>query len=156
MRVHKPRLRLEGGRFYCHNRAMPAAIAHPAIPPSTIILFAHGSRDPRWAQTLDDLQAALVQQAAAQGRSCVVRQAFLELMEPRLPQVLAELGAQGTTAVAVLPVFWSEGGHVLRDLPALITQAQQQHPQLQVTVWPVLSRWPGLLDWLAGQALAKI
>lgn len=121
-----------------------------------IILFAHGSRDPRWGETLNQLQAALEQQAAAQGRACTVRQAFLELMEPRLPQVLAELGAQGATKVAVLPVFWAEGGHVLRDLPALIAQTQQVHPQLQVQVWPVLSRWPGLLDWLAGQALGEL
>ena len=58
--------------------------------------------------------------------------------------------------IAVLPVFWSEGGHVLRDLPALIDQTQQQFPGLQVQTWPVLSRWPGLLDWLAGQALAQL
>ena len=95
-------------------------------------------------------------QAAAQGRTCVVRQAFLELMEPPLPQVLAQLGAEGATQVAVLPVFWSAGSHVLGDLPALIAQAQADYPQLQVQTWPVLSRWPGLLDWLAGQALAQL
>ena len=129
----------------------------PALTTTTpIVLFAHGSRDPRWAQTLDHLQTALEQQAAAQGRTCVVRQAFLELMEPPLPQVLAQLGAEGATQVAVLPVFWSAGSHVLGDLPALIAQAQADYPQLQVQTWPVLSRWPGLLDWLAGQALAQL
>ena len=86
----------------------------------------------------------------------MVRQAFLELMEPPLPQVLAQLGAEGATQVAVLPVFWSAGSHVLGDLPALIAQAQADYPQLQVQTWPVLSRWPGLLDWLAGQALAQL
>ena len=40
--------------------------------------------------------------------------------------------------------------------PALIAQAQADYPQLQVQTWPVLSRWPGLLDWLAGQALAQL
>ena len=54
----------------------------------------------------------------------MVRQAFLELMEPPLPQVLAQLGAEGATQVAVLPGFWSAGSHVLGDLPALIAQAQ--------------------------------
>lgn len=113
----------------------------PALTTTTpIVLFAHGSRDPRWAQTLDHLQTALEQQAAAQGRTCVVRQAFLELMEPPLPQVLAQLGAEGATQVAVLPVFWSAGSHVLGDLPALIAQAQADYPQLQVQTWPVLSR----------------
>ena len=58
--------------------------------------------------------------------------------------------------MAVLPVFWSAGSHVLGDLPALIAQAQADYPQLQVQTWPVLSRWPGLLDWLAGQALAQL
>ncbi|GAA3983148.1 CbiX/SirB N-terminal domain-containing protein [Comamonas faecalis] len=123
--------------------------------PTAIVLFAHGSRDPLWARTLDDLQAALQQQAAAQGRPLAVVQAFLELMQPPLPQALHALAQQGHRHVGLLPVFWAEGSHVRRDLPALVAQAQQQHPGLQVQVWPVLSRWPGLLDWLAGQALAR-
>lgn len=147
-------LRGAAGCFFRDNRGMHTT---PALTTTTpIVLFAHGSRDPRWAQTLDHLQTALEQQAAAQGRTCVVRQAFLELMEPPLPQVLAQLGAEGATQVAVLPVFWSAGSHVLGDLPALIAQAQADYPQLQVQTWPVLSRWPGLLDWLAGQALAQL
>lgn len=134
----------------------PEPTSAPLAAATTIVLFAHGARDPRWAQTLHQLQTTLEQQAAAEGRLCTVHQAFLELMQPSLPDVLHALGAQGATSVAVLPVFWSEGAHIRHDLPALIAQTCQHHPQLQVQVWPVLSHWPGLLEWLAGQALKQL
>ncbi len=137
------------------TRSAPLPTTNPlGAAPEALVLFAHGARSARWAEPLHALQEALQQQAAAQGRRCVVRLAFLELMQPDLPQVLAELADAGLHDVAIWPVFWAAGGHVLRDVPALIAQAQQRDPLLQVQIWPVLSRWPGLLDWLAGQVFA--
>ena len=52
-----------------------------------LILFAHGARDPRWAEPFQRLQA-LVQ---AQSPESVVKLAFLELMTPRLPELTDEL-----------------------------------------------------------------
>lgn len=134
--------------------ALPLGSPQGAAP-TALVLFAHGARSASWAQPLHELQAALQQQAAAQGRSCTVRLAFLELMQPDLPQVLTELADAGLHDVAIWPVFWAAGGHVLRDVPALIAQAQQRDPQLRVQMWPVLSQWPGLLDWLASQVFAS-
>ena len=48
-----------------------------------LILFAHGARDPRWAEPFEAIAAAV----RARAPSVDVRLAFLELMAPDLPTV---------------------------------------------------------------------
>jgi sirohydrochlorin cobaltochelatase len=91
-----------------------------------IVLFAHGARDPRWAAPFERLQQ-LVQ---AQMPDAAVALAFLELMTPRLPEVVDRLVGEGCKDITVVPVFLGQGGHVLRDLPLLAEQLRQNYPQL--------------------------
>lgn len=95
-----------------------------------LILFAHGSRDPRWAQPFLRLQEIL----RVQLPDVVVELAFLELMEPRLPALVERLAGEGVDAVSVVPVFLGQGGHVLRDLPALVGDARAQHPAMRIVL----------------------
>ena len=95
-----------------------------------LILFAHGARAASWAapfERLRDLTQARVPEVP-------VSLAFLELMEPRLPQRVAELAAQGVTQVSVVPVFLGQGGHVLRDLPLMVEQLRMEFPALAIGV----------------------
>ena len=94
-----------------------------------LILFAHGAREPRWAEPFERLLARVRAQAPAVD----VRLAFLELMQPDLPTALAELAALGADSIRVVPVFFGEGGHVRRDLPALIGKLQQDFPEIAIT-----------------------
>ena len=111
-----------------------------------IVLFAHGSRDPAWAEPMQALQRAVHRRAAP---ACPVRVAYLERMTPTLAEVLNELAAGGHSPIDLVPVFWAAGGHVLQDLPALVDSARRQCPGLRVDVRPTLSGWPGIMDWLA-------
>ena len=95
-----------------------------------LILFAHGARDPRWAQPFERLQ----QLAQAQLPDVIVALAFLELMEPRLPAVAAQLAAQGCEEISLVPVFLGQGGHVLRDLPPMVEELRAAYPALTITV----------------------
>ena len=95
-----------------------------------LVLFAHGARDPRWAAPFERLQQ-LVQ---AQSPGSIVALAFLELMTPRLPELVAQLIDQGCDDVTVVPVFLGQGGHVLRDLPVIAEQLRQDHPRLTLKV----------------------
>ena len=61
-----------------------------------------------------------------------VELAFLELMEPRLPELARDLAARGCTEMKVVPVFFGQGGHVLRDLPLLIDRLRADHPQMRI------------------------
>lgn len=92
-----------------------------------LILFAHGARDPRWAEPFRRLQK-LVQ---AQQPDVEVSLAFLELMTPRLPELMEELVPRGCTEVTVVPVFFGQGGHVLRDLPVMLDQLRATYPQVR-------------------------
>ena len=109
-----------------------------------LILFAHGSRDPAWGESLH----ALAREIQAVEPDLQVRCAFLERLAPDLPTVLAEL-APGASRLDVCPVFWAANGHVQRDLPALLDEARAAHPGLELRLLPVLSALPGMLAFLA-------
>lgn len=110
-----------------------------------LVLFAHGARDPRWAAPFERLQRLLQDQLP----DSAVALAFLELMTPRLPDVVADLVGQGCEELTVVPIFFGQGGHVLRDLPALADQLRQQYPQLTVKVAPAVGEDASVLNAIA-------
>jgi sirohydrochlorin cobaltochelatase len=101
-----------------------------------LILFAHGARDPRWAEPFQRLQALVQSQSQSQSQSpeLVVSLAFLELMAPRLPQLVAELIAAGVGDVTVVPVFLGQGGHVSKDLPLIVDELKATYPAVSFKV----------------------
>ncbi len=94
-----------------------------------ILLFAHGARDPAWTQPFEATERALRARAQAQGADVAL--AFLEFMSPTLLEAGAQLAAQGCTQVTVVPLFLGAGGHVRKDLPRLMAEMAEQHPQVQ-------------------------
>ncbi len=119
---------------------------------NALILFAHGARDPRWAQPFQKLQAIARQQRP----DTEVELAFLELMEPRLPEVVSRLAAAGCQRVSVVPVFLGQGGHVLRDLPPMIDELRSQYPALQITVSPAVGESPEVLEAIGTYCVASL
>jgi sirohydrochlorin cobaltochelatase len=111
---------------------MPALITDPT--PDAIVLFAHGARDPAWAQPFQAIASAMRERDAA----TPVVLAFLELMQPSLPDAVAALVAQGARAVRVVPLFLGAGGHVKRDLPELLTRIRAAHPGLSLDATPAI------------------
>ena len=105
-----------------------------------LVLFAHGARAASWAAPFERLRDTL----DAQLPGVPVTLAFLELMEPRLPQVAAELVAQGVDDITVVPVFLGQGGHLLRDLPALADAIRAAHPHLQLQLAGAIGEDPGV------------
>jgi sirohydrochlorin cobaltochelatase len=106
-----------------------------------LVLFAHGARAPGWAEPFERLR----DQTRARLPGVAVSLAFLELMEPRLPAEVAALAASGVQDVTIVPVFLGVGGHLLRDLPALVTQLQLEHPAMRVTVAGAVGEDSGVL-----------
>jgi sirohydrochlorin cobaltochelatase len=95
-----------------------------------LVLFGHGAREPKWAEPFQRLR----QIVQSRQPDVTVELAFLELMAPRLPDLVRELEESGHSEVTVVPVFFGQGGHVLRDLPTMITQLRQDHPEMTVKV----------------------
>ena len=95
---------------------------------SAMILFAHGARDPRWAQPFQRLQA-MTQTNMPEVK---VELAFLEFMTPNLTDLVAQLIEDGYEKIVVAPIFLGQGGHVLRDLPMMVNQLRETFPMLEL------------------------
>ena len=110
-----------------------------------LILFAHGARAASWAAPFQRLRAL----TAEQRPDCEVTLAFLELMTPSLPDEAARLVAQGVDEIAIVPVFLGQGGHLLRDLPALVEELRATYPDLRLSTMPAVGEDPGVLAAMA-------
>lgn len=93
-----------------------------------LILFAHGARAASWAAPFQRLQK-LTQESAPLVR---VELAFLELMQPQLPELVSNLVDQGIQEITIAPIFLGQGGHVLRDLPLMVDELRLRYPQLKI------------------------
>ena len=117
-----------------------------------LILFAHGARAASWAAPFERLRE--LTQARTPGVR--VSLAFLELMEPRLPALAADLAADGVTDITVVPVFLGQGGHVLRDLPLMIDQLRTDHPQMTINVVEAAGENAAVLNALSDYCAASL
>jgi len=100
----------------------------PANTDFGVLMFAHGARDPRWAEPF--LRVAERVRAAAPEMS--VELAYLELMEPDLLTGVRRLAARGAKQIRVVPLFFGSGGHLRGDVPALIRQALAEMPGVSI------------------------
>lgn len=116
---------------------------------SALVLFAHGARDPRWAAPFQRLQALVKEQLPQQE----VELAFLELMEPRLPDAVNKLAAAGCSMVTVVPIFLGQGGHVLRDLPVIMQELQTVHPNVSFRLVEAVGENPEVLQAIAAYCI---
>ena len=91
-----------------------------------IILFGHGARDARWREPFDRLADLWRKQHPG----TPVELAFLEMMQPSLEEAVALLSAAGVAQIAVVPVFFGQGGHLRNDFPVLLQSCQAKFPQI--------------------------
>jgi len=92
-----------------------------------LILFAHGARDPGWAEPFEALRARVTNLAP----TTPARLAFLELMQPDLQDATADLVAAGVDTIRIVPIFLGQGGHLRRDLPERINNLRTKYPQVE-------------------------
>jgi len=93
-----------------------------------IVLFAHGARDPLWAETFQRLIAKL----NARRAGVPAELAFLEHMQPDLTTAIERLAARGVERVTLVPLFMGRGGHLRRDLPQIVARACEANPGVLV------------------------
>lgn len=118
---------------------------------SPSLLVAHGSRDPRPQQALNQLAEYLGQRSGCSG----VGTATLELAPLPLHQQIQEFAqfsrSQGYSQVQILPLFLSPGVHVQADLPEEVAIAQGTlGPDIQLNLLPYFgSQINRLAPWIA-------
>jgi sirohydrochlorin cobaltochelatase len=114
-----------------------------------IVLFAHGARDPRWAEPFEAVAARI--RAAAPGLAVAL--AFLELMGPSLGEAVGRLVAGGATTIDVVPLFLGTGGHVRQDLPPLIDTLRAAHPGTTIRLHAAIGEHAAVSEAMARAAL---
>jgi sirohydrochlorin cobaltochelatase len=117
---------------------------------TAIILFGHGSRDALWHLPIQ----AVAERIRITSPSTIVTCAYLELTEPSLGDAAAALITSGVSNVTILPMFLGVGRHAREDLPALIAELKQNHPNTVFQVQPAVGENPAVLDLLAQIALS--
>jgi len=110
-----------------------------------IVIFAHGARDPEWSRPFEHLRDEVVARAA--GTQVTI--AYLEMMQPALPETLDTLIAKGVREIDIVPAFMAQGGHLKRDLPLLIDAAREKHPAVRFILRPALGEAPGVIAAMA-------
>lgn len=93
-----------------------------------LLLVAHGSRLPEANVEVAELADRL--REASGGRYEIVTHAFLEIAEPDIPTGIDACVAQGATQLRILPYFLAAGRHVRDDVPTLLEQARERHPDV--------------------------
>jgi sirohydrochlorin cobaltochelatase len=107
---------------------------------SSLILFAHGSRDPLWREPLERLAEAVREAMPDRNVEC----AYLELCAPSLPEVVGKMAKNGVRDIKILPMFFGVGVHAREDLPKLVADLSAQHPQLRLTCEPAVGGHPAM------------
>jgi len=117
-----------------------------------IVVFAHGSR----IESANDAVRQVAAELARSGGFCAVEAAFLELGVPDLEGAADRLVARGIDSIVVIPYFLTDGLHMERDLPPLLTKISQKYNGLRIAATKTLDGHPGLVQALLERALSGI
>jgi sirohydrochlorin cobaltochelatase len=126
-----------------------------AKPATAILLFAHGARDPSWAEPFRRIVARLRHKQPG----IRVELAFLEMMQPNLESAIARLAAENIGHITVVPLFLAQGGHLKQDLPRLLDDIRRHHPGLRIDLTSAIGDSEELTnaiaDWAFDQHLSR-
>ena len=114
-----------------------------------LVLFAHGARDPRWADAFE----AVAARVRVLRPGLPVTLAFLEHLSPDLTAAWRGLAGQGVTRARVVPLFFGRGGHLREDFPTLLEAARAAVPGIEVEVTQAAGESAAIQDALAHFAL---
>jgi sirohydrochlorin cobaltochelatase len=118
---------------------------------TALILFAHGARDPEWANPMRRVQAAV----RSRQPGVPIELAFLEFMTPTLPECIAGLLADGVGKIVVMPMFIARGGHLKRDVPEMLAALRAEHPDVEFVLGDAIGEHETVVQAMAAAALLE-
>ena len=118
-----------------------------ALSAPSLLLMAHGTPLPASNAPLYTIADSLVEQLQLAG-SLV---SYLDCNTPTIADGFAQLVAGGAQQIIALPYFLHLGRHVAEDLPALVAQAQADHPHTNIQLAHHLDYDVRLVDAVQGR-----
>jgi sirohydrochlorin cobaltochelatase len=117
-----------------------------------VVLFAHGSRDPEWARPF----RAIESKVAGANADKAVTLAFLELMQPSLPQAIDRLVAEGCARITIAPLFMARGAHLTRDLARIVAEARERHADVRLATLSAAGEADAVMGAIAAWIAASV
>lgn len=102
---------------------------------NALLIVAHGSRSP---DTEIDISLLVKGIKDTSNGFEIVEHAYLEIASPKILESLENLISRQAHSITVLPYFLSRGNHVNNDVPSIIKQAQDNHPNIKIQLLPHL------------------
>lgn len=103
-----------------------------------LLVMVHGTPRP---ESNGDMYR-VVDRVRGSGRFEIVEVGFLDLNEPDIPTAIERCVAAGASEIAAVPYFLHSGRHVTRDLPHLLDDASQRHPDVKITMGDFIGSRP--------------
>ncbi len=118
-----------------------------------LVIIAHGSRR---QSSNDEVKEIAVQLNNSHDVDYdMIKACFLEIAAPQLSNTVADCVAEGATSVVILPYFLNSGTHVVRDIPAIISQIKGKYPALSVSVTDHIGNSPFMLSMIKSMTAKK-
>ncbi|HYM48572.1 MAG TPA: CbiX/SirB N-terminal domain-containing protein [Burkholderiaceae bacterium] len=116
----------------------------------SIVLLAHGSRDPQWVEPFEAVRAAVERRLP----ESAVTLAYLDHCPPDFMTAVDQLVARGADAIRVVPLFLGAGGHVRVDVPQIVDRVTARHPAVRFNLKAFVGDAQEVLDAIADYAVS--
>ncbi|WP_423895090.1 sirohydrochlorin chelatase [Candidatus Pelagadaptatus aseana] len=114
----------------------------PTLSQTALVVIAHGSRRDSANQEFMQLVENLATDKAAQFAR--VAPAFLEQTSPTLLQACETVIKDGMKKIYVYPLFFNNGRHVGKDIPAQVVEAMEAFPGVEIELMDYFGLAPEL------------
>lgn len=121
---------LDGGSEQVSNRTTQTAL----------VLLAHGSRDPRWREPFERLYLQVRRDSDS------IKLAYMEFICPTLMDIAEECVREGRKHLRVLPLFMAAGAHLATDIPNIVQEIHERHPELSLEVLAPIGENPWMIS----------
>jgi sirohydrochlorin ferrochelatase len=101
-----------------------------------LLLVAHGSRRQESNNEVFALADLLRRSESIQ--MDIVHTAFLDVAKPSIPEGIAACIRDGARTITLIPYFLNSGRHVVSDIPAIVREASEHHPDVPIRIAPHL------------------
>ena len=117
-----------------------------------LVLYAHGARDPRWAEPFERLLMRIREKRP----SLPVALAFLDYLEPDLTNAAQALVREGANRIRIVPLFFGRGGHLREDFPNQLEAVRTAVPDAQFEIAEAAGEVDSVLEAIAEFAVRDI
>jgi len=101
-----------------------------------LIIVAHGSHDPNWRASVENVAESLQADFGPEG----VQLAYMDCTPPTLGDVVSEAVRKGVVRIRVLPLFLANEGHVDRDIRPAVDEVRAVHPAANIDLLPAVGQ----------------